>query len=154
MAPTLDHQSLIHQAKSFSLQLCLEMQISCLKYITPTEVLITAQSQCREKISSGLFPFASLILNRCRWRKSEPGQRRLSMIQSTHLSATRITIDNSRSFLQWQEWHSVLRQHSFQFFPCVELKSTSCIFLWLVDSSQMPHFLLPSKTDPILLHYG
>lgn len=56
MTPTLDHQSLTHQTKSFSLQLCLEMQISCLKYITPSEVLITAQTQSREQISRGLFP--------------------------------------------------------------------------------------------------
>lgn len=32
------------------------MQISCLKYITPSEVLITAQTQCGEQISRGLFP--------------------------------------------------------------------------------------------------
>lgn len=49
-----------------------------------------------------------------------------------------------------QFWGNTL----LNFFLVFNLKSTSCIFLWLVDSSQMPHFLWPTKMAPILLRYG
>lgn len=94
MTPTLGYPSLIHQTKSFSLQLCLEMQIS-LKYITPSKVLIIAQTHYRNQISNQHFPFASFPLNRYRWKEREPRLRRTSITQFNHLSATRTKISTS-----------------------------------------------------------